>query len=128
MKNILWLFGTLMIALLAQGTEPVAPKLPPPVTLEGFKLVGELSGDRAEFVLTAMAKVENSKGAFLELLSGPVALTDIGAHKQWHVRAESNKYFVDFEHGGKFPIQIKFNAAVRRREAWSWVDFRIAPS
>src|SRR5262249_18734368 len=111
------------------ATEPlVAVTQAPAVRIEDFKLNGDLSGERAQFTLTATARVENSKGASLELVSGPVALTELGAHKQWNVRAESNRYMVVFEHGGKFPIQIKFDAAVRQNENWKSVDFRVAPS
>src|SRR6266545_3345330 len=49
---------------------------PPIVTLQDFKLVGALSGDRAVFTFTATANVENSKGGSLELLSGALALTE----------------------------------------------------
>src|SRR5262245_50118778 len=115
-------------------TAPAAEPLPltnpplPSVTLEDFKLAGELNGERAAFTITASARVENSKGATLELLSGPLALTEIGAHKQWNVRAESGRYLVVFEHGGKFPIKLKFDAAVRQNDNWKAVEFRIAPS
>ena len=77
-----------------------APEAKPAVSLENFKLISDLSGERAQFTLTAIAHVENSKGAILDLLSGQVALTEIGAHKQWSVRAESNRYSVVFEHSG----------------------------
>src|SRR5436190_15721678 len=79
MKSLISLFAALMFAAIAHGAEPVtAAKALPAVTLEGFKLIGDLSDECAEFTLTATAQVENSKGASLELLSGPVALTEIG--------------------------------------------------
>src|SRR5436190_563780 len=116
------------LAPFANATEAPTTITPPAVTLENFKLMGEVSGDQAAFTLVATAHVENSKGAILDLLAGPVALTDIGAHKQWSVRAESNRYSLVFEHSGKFPIRLKFNAAVRQNGNWKGVDFRIAPS
>ena len=33
-----------------------------------------------------------------------------------------------FDHSGKFPIQLKFNAAVRQNEPWKAVEFHVAPS
>jgi len=98
------------------------------VTLENFKLAGDLSGDRATFTLTATAKVQNSKGGSLELISGNVALTEVGAHPKWQLRAEQGRYVAVFERRGKFPITLKFNAAVRQSGGWNNVNFRVAPS
>ncbi|HYV25981.1 MAG TPA: hypothetical protein VFA77_00475, partial [Candidatus Eisenbacteria bacterium] len=95
-------------------------------TLTDFKLTADVAGDRAEFTLSATAHVDDSKGAFLELLSGPVALTDISPSKDWRIHAESNRYILEFDHAGKFPLRLKFDAAVRRGDNWKSVDFRIA--
>ena len=99
----------------------------PGVTLSDFQLVGTLGGEQASFTLNATAQVNSSKGGSLELLSGIVALTELGAHPNWHVRADQNRFVLVFERGGKFPIQIKFNAAVREHDGWKSVDFHIAP-
>jgi hypothetical protein len=96
------------------------------VTLQDFRLVGDLGGDVASFTLTASARVENPGS--LQLLSGPVALTEIGAHPNWEISAEQNQFNINFSHGGIFPIQIKFNATVSKNDGWSAVDFRVAPS
>src|SRR5882672_10235790 len=103
---------------------------PPPrsVTLEGFKLAGDLSGDRATFTLTATARVESSKGGSLELISGNVALTEVGAHPKWRLRAEQGRYVAVFERGGKFPITLRFSAAVRQGGGWNSVNFHVATS
>ena len=98
------------------------------VTLQDFKLTGDLGGDIAAFTLTANVRVENAAGGSIELLSGPVALTEIGAHPNWKISAEQNRFVANFDRSGIFPIQIKFNAAVRRSNDWSAVDFRVAPS
>ncbi|HMH80243.1 MAG TPA: hypothetical protein VK514_08475 [Candidatus Acidoferrum sp.] len=115
---------TLLVAFNTHAAEPIANN----ITLENFKLVGDLSGEQAAFTLSATAHVENSKGGTLELLSGTVALTDVNSHKQWHVRAEQNRFLIEFDHGGKFQIQVKFNAALRERENWKSVEFQVAPS
>ena len=99
-----------------------------PVTLQDFKLVGDLNGDRAVFTLSAVALVENSKGGSLDLLSGALALTEVGVHPKWQLRAEQGRYVAVFERVGKFPIQIKFTAAVKQSGNWNAVDFRVAPS
>src|ERR1035438_7340372 len=103
---------------------------PPPatVTLDDFKLVGALSGDQAVFTLTGTARVENSKGGSLDLLSGAVALTDAPTQPQWRIRVQQSRFVAVFDHGGKFLIKIKFNAAIRLSEPWKAVDFRVAPS
>src|SRR6266404_410887 len=98
------------------------------VSLEDVKLIGDLSGDRASFTLSATARVDNPKGGSLDLLSGTVALTEVGPHPKWHVRAEPNRFVLVFDRDGKFPIQIKFNAALRQKENWKTVEFRVAQS
>ena len=121
-------FALIVLVLMAKGNASAESPPRSAITLENFKLVGDLSGEQAAFVLTAMAHVENSKGGALELLSGTVALTDVNSHKQWHVRAEQNRFLIEFEHGGKFPIQVKFNAALREKDNWKSVEFHVAPS
>ena len=101
---------------------------PATVTLDDFKLVGDLSGDQAAFTLTATARVESSKGGSLDLLSGAVALTEAPTQPQWRIQVQQNRFVAVFDHGGKFPIKIKFNAAVRQNEPWKAVDFHVAPS
>jgi len=114
----------------AHAAEPTAlTNLPPPaITIEDFKLVGELSDSHAAFTLSATARVESPKGGSLDLLSGPVALTEIAAHPKWQLRAETNRYIAAFSRRGKFPIQLKFDAAVRRSDKWNSIEFRVAPS
>src|ERR1017187_3229025 len=108
--SIFWLLA-LMAAAHAATNPPVAT-----VAFEGFKLVGDLSGDQAIFTLTATARVENSKGGALDLLAGAGAVSDAPKHPQWPIRPRENGFAVVFDHGGKFPIKIKFNAAVRSEE------------
>jgi len=107
-----------------------AAKNPPPaaITLDDFKLVGDLSGDQAVFTLTGTARVENAKGGSLDLLSGAVALTDAPTQPQMRIRVQQNRFVAVFDHGGKFPIKVKFNAAVRQNEPWKAVEFHVAPS
>jgi hypothetical protein len=112
----------------AKGAAEAPPTPPPSVTLEGFKLTGDLSGDRATFNLTATAKVDNSKGGSLELISGNVALTEVGEHPRWKLQAEQGRYVAVFERSGRFPITLKFSAAVRQGSGWNSVNFRVAPS
>src|SRR5215472_4778829 len=97
------------------------------ITLHNFKLVGDLNSERAAFTLSAIVKVENSKGGTLDLLSGPVALTELGAHPRWKIRAEQNDYLLVFDRGGEFPVQLKFNAAVHAGDEWNTVNFQVAP-
>lgn len=105
-------------------------QVPPPasVTLTDFKLIGNLTGDRAAFTLTAVANVENAKGGSVELLSGMLALTEVGPHPKWELRATPGRYVAEFERSGRFPITLKFNAAVKPNAGWNTVDFRVANS
>src|ERR1041385_5041058 len=121
----------LCLTLLASpGYAAKSPPAPPeiPVALRNFKLTGELHDGRAQFTLSAIAKVDNSKGGSLDLLAGTVALTDLDPRAKWRVRAEENRYVAVFDRSGEFPIQIKFSAAVHASNGWNTVEFRVAPS
>lgn len=133
MKHVLLcpvLLFQVCFALSAAATEPqVATNVPPPaVTLEDFRLMGDLRSNRAAFTLTATARVDNSKGGSLEVLSGNVALTDFAANLRWRLRSEPNRFILQFDRSGRFPIELKFNAAVRQADGWDALEFRVAPS
>jgi hypothetical protein len=98
------------------------------VTLRDFKLAGDLSADNAAFTLTATAHVDGAHGASLDLLAGPVALTDVGPHPRWHVGVKDNHFVLYFDRHGDFPIQLKFSAAVRQTDGWNAVVFSVAPA
>ncbi len=104
------------------------PSAAQPVVLREFKLTGKLNGDRAAFTMNAVAHVEGSRGGRLPLLAGTVALTEMGKHPQWRVVVEQNQFVLEFDRGGDIPVEIKFSAAVRQRDGWNSVNFRIAPS
>src|SRR5262249_11078921 len=105
------------------ATTPTAP-----ITLKDFKLGGELNGDVATFVLTATAHVDSSKGGTLDVLAGPVALTEVGTHPRWRLGVDQDRYALTFDTSGDFPVQLKFSALVTQSEGWNRVDFRVAPS
>jgi len=98
------------------------------VVLRNFKLTGQLDDQNAAFALTAIAGVKNPRGASLTLLSGGVALTDLEPQPGWRVRPDQGRLVLVFDGPGEFPIQLKFNAAVRHNETWNAIDFRVAPS
>src|SRR5579864_1941084 len=115
----------ILLSAYAVCARDVAGSAQDSITLHNFKLVGDLNGERAAFTLSATVKVENSKGGTLDLLSGPVALTELGTHPRWKIRAEQNDYLLVFDRGGEFPVQLKFNAAVHAGDEWNTVDFQI---
>ncbi|MDB6152734.1 MAG: hypothetical protein JWL90_1187 [Chthoniobacteraceae bacterium] len=98
------------------------------VVLRDFKLAGTFTEQNAAFVLSATARVTNPKGGSLVLLSGSVALTELAQHPDWRIASDQGRYVLVFEKAGDFPVQFKFNAAVRQGEGWNSVDFRVAPS
>src|SRR5262245_45960933 len=57
----------LTCALLCSLGVQAAQRPSPGITLENFKLVGELTNGQANFVLTAVARVDESKGGSVEL-------------------------------------------------------------
>ncbi|HEV2692555.1 MAG TPA: hypothetical protein VG347_06625, partial [Verrucomicrobiae bacterium] len=98
------------------------------ITVQDFKLTGDLGGDLAAFTLTANATVDDTHGGALELLSGPVALTSLGAKPKWTMDVEQGRYIARFDRGGTFPIEVHFNAAVTTSNAWRAVNFHVARS
>jgi hypothetical protein len=97
----------------------------PSITLENLKLTGDLSGERAAFTLTAQAKVESA--GEIDILSGPVALTEIAAHPGWRLRVDQGKYRLVFDKTGRFPIQLQFNTVVMPSEFGKAIRFAVAP-
>src|SRR5258708_3146677 len=124
MKTLLALLISTFLAATARTQTPATD-----VTLEDFKLTGEFNGDQAAFTLTATARVENSKGGSIQILAGSVALTELGPHQNWRLRSDQNRYIAVFDRRGKYPVLIRFNAAVRQGdENWKSVEFRVAPA
>jgi len=84
------------------------------VVLRDFKLTGTLTEPNAAFVLTATARVLNPRGGTIAILSGGLALTELPQHPDWHLTADKGRFVIVFDKPGDFPIQFKFNAAVRQ--------------
>src|SRR5947209_17424829 len=106
MKNVII---TLCLCLLFSVAEAV-PSPGPAVSLENFKLLGDLAEGQAHFTLTANARVLDRKGGSLELLSGAIALTEVGSHPKWRLRADENRFILTFDRAGTYPVEIKFTA------------------
>ncbi|MCI0536408.1 MAG: hypothetical protein L0Z50_14395 [Verrucomicrobiales bacterium] len=102
------------------------------VVLRDFKLSGHIKGQTAAFTLIATARVKNSSGGSLSLLSGHVALTSIEPDPNWRLRFEKGHFVAVFDQPGEFPIRLKFHATVKpdpgNMRGWNAVDFRVAPS
>jgi hypothetical protein len=95
------------------------------VTLGDFNLIGDLTNGEANFTLSATAHVECSRGGTLEILSGPIALTEFHRQPKWTLRAEDSRFFITFDRRGSFPIRLRFAAAVHNQNINS-VNFRVA--
>jgi hypothetical protein len=98
------------------------------VVLRDFKLTGNLSDQKATFVLTANAHVGNPRGGSLTLLSGHLALTELPPHPDWRIVSRQGRLTLLFDKPGEYPLQFKFNAGVQQEEGWNAIDFRVAPS
>jgi hypothetical protein len=97
------------------------------VVLRNFRLAGQLDDNEATFTLNGVAHVKAPKGGPLDLLSGGVALTELAASADWRLKYEQGRFVAVFDKPGEFPVQLKFNAAVRQTNGWNEVDFRTAP-
>jgi len=123
------LVGIFTLVVTSKKLSRVAAVAPlAPVTLNDFKLTGDLSGEMAAFTLTANAQVTDARGGTLELLSGPVALTELKANQKWQLTTEQNRFIAKFDHRGTFPVELHFHAAVTRSNDWSAVNFQVATS
>jgi hypothetical protein len=123
MKKFALLFCIALCAFDSYSHEKASP---PSVILSDFKLTGDLANGQANFTLTATARVESRSGGSLELLSGPVALTEITTNPRWTLRPEQNRFVAVFERRGTFPIRVRFTAAVQKQDGWRRVEFCVA--
>jgi hypothetical protein len=98
------------------------------VVLRDFQLAGTLTAQDAAFILTATAHVKNPRGGSIDLLGGSVALTELPSQSDWRIAIEGGRYVLRFGQPGEYPLQFKFNAAVRETGGWSAVDFTVARS
>ena len=98
------------------------------ITLENCHLEGNLTNAEAAFTLSATARVENTHGGTLELLSGPIALIEFNHDPKWRLRTENNRLLITFERRGSYPIRLKFAAAVQHGENSHSLSFRVASS
>lgn len=100
------------------------------VKLTNFRLEGLVSSNSAAFTLSATARVQNPQGASIQLLTGGAALSELQESDDWHLKFENGKYVLVVKRPGEFPIQVRFNAAVRHNPAdalgWKRVEFQIA--
>ncbi len=128
MKTFIKLVFAGFLAMAFNGCAATTPAPRTVAVLENARLIGELSEGNGAFTLTGTARVSDSKGGSLELLSGAVAVTEIGEHAKWKLNAEGNKFVAVFERAGSYPIKIKFQATVKQLEGWQSVDFHVAPS
>jgi hypothetical protein len=114
--------STYALAARIQPADPDARR----VVLRNFQLNGQLADRTAAFTLTATARVTDPRGGTLELLSGGAALADLDRTADTHLRWEDGRYLYTFDKPGEFPVQLRFNAAVRSSNGWNRVDFRVA--
>ena len=96
------------------------------ITLRDFKLSGDLHDGRADFTLSATAHVEDSGGGSIDLLSGKVAVTELGSHPKWHLRVEQDRFAATFDRKVYYPLKLRFSAAVAQHDVWNTVDFHVA--
>jgi hypothetical protein len=96
------------------------------VVFHSSKLSGVLAGDAGRFTLAGVARVRNPRGGSLVLLAGGVALTEAAASKDWRLRYDDGRFLAEFDHAGEFPVQISFDASVRRSDGWSEAGFKVA--
>jgi hypothetical protein len=99
------------------------------VVLRDFKLVGRLGEDMASFTMTATAKVNRPEGGSVVMASGSgVALREIDPKSGGRVAFAGDRFYLVFDRAGEFPVTLRFNAAVQRKDGWNALDFKVGPS
>lgn len=103
------------------------------VVLRDFQLRGRLTDAAATFTLTTIAQVKNPRGGSVMLLTGGVALTDlgdaaVGGGKGWRLKLDQGRLVAVFDGPGEYPVRLQFNATVRLDGGWNRLDFGVAPS
>ena len=98
------------------------------IVFDHFNLTGRLHEGIASFSLGGVVRVKNPKGGKLELLSGAVAMTDLGEMSEFRIEFENGTYFLVFDTNGDYPVQIQFDAAVMERDGWNQVEFGVVGS
>src|SRR4051812_6476721 len=88
MKQLAFLICTAFCIAAGRSAERTSP----PISLSDFRLTGDLTNGQADFTLTATVRVESRDGGAVDLLSGPVALTEVAATPRWTLRPEQNRF------------------------------------
>jgi hypothetical protein len=117
--------ATLGLHVLPSGTDPRGT-----ATLANAELRGTVAGDGGSvaFRLTGVVRPERL-GAVCELLSGGAALSGSASGDGWHIalRRKDNIWTHELvaERAGEFPVDLAFEAPVRRKGDWRSIDFRL---
>ena len=77
------------------------------VTLRNFRLEGQLADDTASFTLTATARIRDSSGGSIDLLSGAVGITELNPPAGGRLRYDQGKFVLLFDSAGDFPVILK---------------------
>jgi hypothetical protein len=117
--------ATLGLRVLPSGTDPRGT-----ATLANAELRGTVAedGGSVAFRLTGVVRPERA-GAVCELLSGGAALSGSASGDGWHIalRRKDSVWSHELvaERAGEFPVDLVFEAPVRRKGDWRVIDFRL---
>ncbi len=98
------------------------------IRFANFDLSGRLERGRASFRLRGTVHVSPSKGGRLELLSGAVAMTDLGDRMGYGVEWVDGRYELVFEKPGDYPIAVGFDTVVTENQGVRRVEFGLVGS
>lgn len=114
------------VTVKAEAADPEARQ----VVLRDYQLDGVVTGESGRFELSATAHVASPEGGTLELLSGPVALTDLTMHEGWQLQYIDGRYLAVFQKPGDYAVKLKFDSAIAKTQRpdglWRNLQFRIA--
>ena len=98
------------------------------IVFNHFDLTGRIQEGVASFSLGGVVRVKNPKGGVLELLSGTVAMTDLGDTSGFKIEFHDGKYILVFDSSGDYPVHVQFDASVVESEGWNRLEFEVVGS
>ena len=98
------------------------------IRFNDFHLSSGLEKGRASFRLSGTVHVSPLKGGRLELLSGAVAMTDLGNPGGYSVEWVDGKYELVFQKSGDYPVAVGFDAVVAESQGVRRVEFGVVGS
>lgn len=99
-----------------------------PITIDNFKLQGQLFEKHARFTLQGRAIVTQEGPSSIPLLAGRAALIEYTNQDNIQITWANNSYHLKFKQPGIYPFSIDFAAAIESTDGWKNIEFKLLDS